>query len=384
MEFDYGKFYGYFMQFFFPLMAILTGLFIWATYPAMTRKMSSIPLLGREKEIRRLVNRIRTGQSGVIIGIFGQERTEMLTCLRDKNLYGREADNFIFSFVDISTLEPNCTPEQFWEQTLEPLRVQIFQTNRNQALKKTFLDCQAQCFSQDCLDKLFEEVDQVQLRLVLLLDRFHEILHKPNLNQVIFLAKLRSLSASQYPSPLCLVMTAHESLGKLHQRITQELGYSTSSFFNFMDVGEITLGALSEYDRNSVLKKLKLSKEAQPFINDVGRHPYLLRIATVRLTEAYQAHETNPVEVTKQYFNQQCKALLKEMLPAWPSKMCQVFVQIAQGTFNNPNGYTEELEELEKQGLIKQEGTQWQVLSPVFVELLKKQDISKLCTKEFQ
>jgi len=367
MEFDYDKFYGYLMQFFFPLMAILTGLFIWANYPAMTRKIFGTSLLGREKETRRLLNKIKTGQSGVIIGIFGQERTELLTSLRDKNLYGREAGNLIFSYLDISALEPDCTPEQFWKKVLEPLQEKIS--------------------NDGGLDKLFEQVNQAQLRLILFLDRFHDIVHKPNLNQAIFLAKLRSLSTSVHPSPLCLVITAHESLRKLHEEITQEMGYSTSSFFNFMDVGEITLGALSEPDRDKVLKKLKpkLSKEAQSFIkNKVGYHPYLLRIAINRLTEAYETQETNPIEVAKRYFNQQCKALLDDMLPILSSKMCQVFVQISQGTFSNPDDYTKELEELEKTGLIKPENAQWQVLSPVFVELLKERDVSTLCTKKSQ
>lgn len=384
MEFDYGKFFGYLMDFFFPLMAILIGLFIWATLPTITRKVRNTTLLlGREKETKRLVNKIRTGQSGVIIGIFSQERTELLASLRDKTLYGREADNLIFSLIDISILEKNCTAEQFWKPALEPLREHIFQTNHNLALMKSYSDCQAKEFSQDCLDKLFEQVNQAQLRVVLLLDRFHEILHQPNLNQIAFLAKLRSLSASRYPSPLCLIMTAHESLGKLHQRIIQELGYSTSPFFNFMDVGDITLDALSESEQDSVLNKLKLSKNAQQFIKyEVGQHPYLLRIATYRLKEAYQAQEKNPIDATKRDFYQKCQKLLDDMLKTWPKTMCHVFVQIAQGAFNDTNGYSKELEELEKTGLIKRENEQWQVFSPVFVKLLKEQDISRLCTKE--
>ncbi len=339
--------------------------------------------LGREKETSRLVMKIKTGQSGVIIGIFGQERTEMLTCLRDCKFYGREIDNLIFSHVDISSLEKNFEPKQFWEKILEPLREKIFRTNCN-ALKKTFSECQAKHFSNDCLDKLFEEVNQANLRLVLFLDRFHEILHKPNLKQKVFLANLRSLSTSVHPSPLCLVITVHESLSKLHERFIEEMGYSTSPFFNFMDVGEITLGALPELDRDKVLKKLKLSKKAQSFIKDeVGRHPYLLRIATNRLKEAYKLGEKNPVEVTKQDFNKLCAQLLRDMQSTWHSKMCQIFVQIAQGTFSNPaNDYVKELEELEKQGLIKQENAQWQVLSPVFVKLLKERDVSTLCTKK--
>jgi hypothetical protein len=364
------------------VIAVIVGAIIWALLWYFRKKPTSA-LLGREKETKRLVNRIRTGQSGVIIGIFGQERTEMLSSLREKNLYGREADNLIFSKIEILGLEPDCTPEQFWKQALEPLREHIFQTNHNQALKRIFSDCQAKDLSQDCLDKLFEEVNQAQLRIVLLLDRFHDILNKPNLNQITFLAKLRSLSASQYPSPLCLVMTAHESLGKLHQRITQELGHSTSPFFNFMDVGEITLGALSESEQDSVLKQLKLPKKARQFIkHEVGLHPYFLRIATHRLKEAYEAQEANPFDVTKQNFNRQCKTLLDDMLSTWTSTMCQVFVQIAQGTFNDTEEHSKALEELEKTGLIKRENEQWQVFSPMFLELLKEQDISKLCTKE--
>ena len=87
--------------------------------------------------------------------------------------------------------------------------------------------------------------------------------------------------------------------------------------------------------------------------------------------------------MTKQDFNKLCAQLLRDMQSTWHSKMCQIFVQIAQGTFSNPaNDYVKELEELEKQGLIKQENAQWQVLSPVFVKLLKERDVSTLCTKK--
>jgi len=95
--------------------------------------------LGRKEETKRLVMKIKTGQSGVIIGIFGQERTEMLTCLRDCKFYGREIDNLIFSHVDISSLEKNFTPEQFWEKILEPLREKIFRTNCNALNKMLFI-----------------------------------------------------------------------------------------------------------------------------------------------------------------------------------------------------------------------------------------------------
>jgi len=164
----------------------------------------------------------------------------------------------------------------------------------------------------------------------------------------------------------------------------QNIVYSSSPFLNFMDVDQITLGTLSEYDINIELNKLKLSNKEQDFIKDeVGPHPYLINIAYNRLKEAKQVQETNPLKVTKKDFKQNLKPLLNDMLRSWSYQMCQVFVQIAQGNFNNLNDYQAELEELEKLGLIQQlENDQWQVFSPVFIELLKERDTSKLCSKK--
>lgn len=391
-EFHYDKFFFYFLQLIVPLILIFIGFWIWSrkiNSPTdsnnFLKNRTSPYLLGRKKETIRLVNKIITGQSAAIIGIFGKERTELLNSLRDLNHYGHEADNLIFSYIDISGLEVNCTQEQFWRKALQPLGEKLSPINNpNKQVANAYWQCQQNDFNQDCLDKLFQEVKQANLRVVLLLDRFHDIINKQNLNQETFLGKLRSLSSSQNPSPLCLVITTHESLRKLHEEI-EENHKSGSPYLNFLDVGQITLGALSKSDINIKLKKLKLSEDAQEFIKSkVGQHPYLINIAYNRLKEAELVQETNPIEVTKKHFKEVCKELLDAMLTNWSSKMCQVFVQISQANFNNLNDYNKvELEELEKQGLIQPlENDQWQVFSPVFVELLKELDISKICSEK--
>jgi hypothetical protein len=89
------------------------------------------PYFGRRKEIRQLADRIRTGQSNAIISFFSEERRNILGYLRNEDpvqqqkLYGDKADQLIFSYIDIAFLDKECSPPQFWEMALKPLRLKI-------------------------------------------------------------------------------------------------------------------------------------------------------------------------------------------------------------------------------------------------------------------
>jgi len=100
---------------------------LWKRYRNQNPRSSYV--LGRKKETKRLIQKIKTGQSGAIIGIFGKERTQLLHSLQNKKLYDKKADNLIFFQMNISSLDENCTPEQFWKIVLEDLRFKIFNTN---------------------------------------------------------------------------------------------------------------------------------------------------------------------------------------------------------------------------------------------------------------
>jgi hypothetical protein len=121
-------------EFLLPLLALLTALFLGAatylTYQQMKgfkkKPFSQIPeFIGRQKEIHRLVQQIEIGQSSAVIGAFGNERTAILEALRNPELYGDNANRLIFSFLDISALEKECSQAQFWEYALEPLQEKI-------------------------------------------------------------------------------------------------------------------------------------------------------------------------------------------------------------------------------------------------------------------
>ena len=65
--------------------------------PEKRRNFNPTFPLGRERKIRQLADRIRSGQSSVIIGLFGREKTELLGYLRNEEpqqqgmLYGEQA-----------------------------------------------------------------------------------------------------------------------------------------------------------------------------------------------------------------------------------------------------------------------------------------------------
>lgn len=327
--------------------------------------------LGRKTEIKRLINKIKTGQSGAVVGVFGKERSEILNYLKNIN----RSKNIIFSYLDISLLDRESTTIQFWEIVLKPLEQSV--------ISDEYADCQKNNFSNHTLDKLFTQMYKGKLRLVLLLDRFHDILNKSYLNQQVFLGSLRNFSASRNPSPLCLIVAVNESLRKLHQDIMKQSDTNTSVFINFMDVGEITLGVLPEEKIDSLLKAYRFSKSDILVIkNYVGGHPYLLKLLANRLKEAYQTKEDNPLDSAKRDFYAKTQDQLSMMLSSWSEKTCQAFVSVAQQN-ENLTDFEEELIELARQGLVyQQKDKQWRVLSPVFSELLKDKDISMLCTKK--
>ncbi|MEK7990024.1 MAG: AAA-like domain-containing protein [Thiotrichaceae bacterium] len=363
-----GLFIGVFVGILITVALFKLGIFDWF------KRRISYPI-GRHSEIKRLIGKIKTGQSTAIVGVFGGERTQILSFLRNtRKLYGYQEKNIIFSFLDLSLVDEGCTPTQFWEMTLKPVI-------DNPLLKNNYNACEKNGFNNNSLHELFSKMNKNKLQLVLLFDRFHEILYKTHLKQQHFLGTLRAIAQSSNPSPLCLIVTANESLTKLYQDIMQEAPTNTSPFLNFMD--EITLGILPENEVDLLLEPYHFSDEIKSEIKTcIGGHPYLLMLFANRLKEAYDARENNSFELAKSYFTDNIHEQLSRMLRSWSQKTCLAFVLIAQQTGDVSIGFEDELRELKRQGLIYQQNGQWHVLSPVFSELLEDKDIQELCANE--
>ena len=366
----------YFMYFLIPLLVLLSAMFVWriffqtSPYTRQTLYPSQLPIYheqlttGREKEIRRIAGQILTGQSSAIVGAFSSDRTLILNALRNPELYGDKADRLKFSLLDISSLDINCTPLQFWDKALKPLPEKIADES-DSGLSKAYQACQDNQFENFYLDKLFAQLKQENWRLVLMLDRFEALLHRSNLDNSEFLGGLRMLASSRYPSPLSLIIAGDISLHQFHQD-TKDLNPMGSPYLNFMESGEITLGALSESEIDKLLNQSEqqFTDEERQFIKDVaGGHPHLLQLAVSALWNAYENEEENPLKSAEQLFYNRTKSMLNNMLQSWSANTRQAFFSVAKN--GKVSDFKNELEELEKQGFVINNNGTWQIRSRV-------------------
>ena len=299
-----------------PFLAVLAALFLYHVFtmvkPDSRHSNNDQPLydkpiisklsltVGHQKEIRRIAGQILTGQSSAIVGAFSSDRTLILDALRNPELYGDKADRLIFSPLDISALDINCTAMQFWDKALKPLQDKIAE-EMDSALAKAYQACQNNQFDGFYLDKLFIQLKQENSRLVLMLDRFEALLHRVNLDNSEFLGGLRMLASSRYPSPLSLIIAGDISLHQFYQD-TKDLNPMGSPYLNFIESGEITLGALSDSEIEELLNQSKqhFTNEERQFIKDIaGGHPHFLQLAVSTLWNAYENEEKNPLKISK-------------------------------------------------------------------------------------
>jgi hypothetical protein len=337
-------------------------------------------ILGRDREMDRLKGLILTGQSSAVMGLFEPERTAILGYLSDPTLYGEYADKLVFSSLDISAdLLPkkDCSPADFWQYALRPLEDKC---QESPTLLKLYQSCSQNQFDEYCLDKLIVQLKQEEWRLVLMLDRFDELLRSPNFTENgKFFATLRKLASSRSPSSLCLIISWGLSLKDFHEE-TKNLSGKGSPYFNFM--GEVVLGALSDVEIDNLLSK-DFSEPERQFLKEVtGRHPYLLQPAVSALQAAKKQGETEPLEMARKDFSKGVEDMLASIIYSWNTKgVCKAIVSLVkEGKALELSN--DELSLLEKQGfLVKNSDNQWQVSPQVLVDFINNRTEQELCNQ---
>jgi hypothetical protein len=254
-----------------------------------TKNYFSAPL-GREQEVRRIADYISTGQSSAIVGIFDEERTEILNVLRDKRqfefLYGKKANSFIFSYVDISTFKDDVTPKDFWERVLMPL-------SEMEVIYDLYQKCVENNYKGYYLDKLFGTLGDENHRFILLIDNF-DLLQKYKQNiKVDFFATLRSLSSSSTTHSFVIVLTMGITTNQFIQ-LEMGKGVKGSSLVSHVETHEIVLASIQEDKLLKLLEKqilfTSLDKTIlQKIVKLIGGHPYLLKF----VKDYLQQHEDN-------------------------------------------------------------------------------------------
>jgi len=318
-------------------------------------------LFGRQNEIRQLADRIRTGQSSAIISFFSEERTSILGYLRNENpqqreeLYGDKPNKLIFSYLDIAFLDKACSPLQFWEMALAPLHRkmapdseldQAYQAGKNNQFKKINLDI------------LFGLINEEGWRLVLMLDRFEELLQRPLGENWEFITSFR-LAASRTPSPLVLIIATHLSLKQIHQKI-QKISPSTSPVLSFIEAGTIyLLGNLSNAKMDQCLEQEGLSIETRQSIKKmVGGHPYLLKLAIEELKKLSQGEKQKSFETIEKTFYDRIKPLVENAIKkSWTPRMCQAFLAVVQQ--DDVLDFENELQKLSGLGIVVKDNGVW-------------------------
>jgi len=335
---------------------------------AANKLMSFKPLFMRRREIFRVANRIRTGQSSAIVGLFSEEKSEILRYLNNQDplqrqqLYGDKADVLLFSYIDMAMdLSEQDTPAKFWETALSG----IYRSVRiDSDIGRAYRFCVDTQFQKAELEDFLMALLRERKQLVLLVDQFEKVLDYSEFkNNWEFFTTLRRLATLQNPSLLTLVIASNLSLLRLHEEIQQN--QKTSPVLNFIEVTPIV--GLFEAEADKLLKEEapQLSVSQRNFVKDMtGGHPYLIKIITTHLA----GETTNSSEQLEAIVCGKARDSLKLILGSWSPTTRQVLRQIKNQ--DHLPGFEKELNELAEQGIIVKKSNRWQIKVQIFEKCL--------------
>lgn len=330
------------------------------------------PLLGRNREKKRIISRIVSGSQSV--AITGEERMGKSQLMRHlaylglrNELYGELGSRMIFSEINAQNFSATLTPTQFWQIALAPLVEKLADIDGPE-LTSAYETCKAEGFGNFGLERLLAQLQASGWRIVLLLDEFDNLLNHPILHKSEFYGGLRTL-ATRYES-LCIVLASRQPLESLIEA-TREYSRMGSPYFNFMY--QLTLGALSEADSHSFLARgddyfTRADKDYLFFI--AGGHPFLLQTAACALWEAYDEGDGSRQirwESTASDLLDLASPVLKDTWRSWSPEAKKAITIIAMDTIplliagrefdidallKTLSDYSPEIDELKKRGFL--------------------------------
>jgi len=245
--------------------------------------VSPSEFLNRQRELRRVLNRLEKGQATAIVGQPHTGKTSLLRYVLDKvkrdGIIGSNLDRCWFREVDSHMLGRKFDQSAFWAFVLEPITV-YFDTGE---LRSLYELASEDGFGSFALKRLFAALDEANWRIVIMLDEFDALLNHPILNSAEFYGSLRSLT-SRFSS-LALIIATRRTLNQLNVK-TQEINPHSSPYFNIFT--ELRLGPLPKRDVARLLDQAgdRFDNRDRQFISLAsGHHPYLLQMTADILWE---------------------------------------------------------------------------------------------------
>lgn len=328
----------------------------------------SAAFVNRQRELRKVVSRICTGQSSALIGEPRSGKTSLLQYVRQSELYGEQAAHLLFSYLDAQMLGPRFAPPHFWEYVLQP--VAKLAGAQAAQVRAVYTTCQRETFGNFGLERLFASLARAGYCQVLLLDEFDNLLENAAFNQAEFFGGLRSL-ASRMPG-LVLVLASRQLPGTLNQQ-TQEFNRSGSPYFNFVD--EIILSPFSKRATEELLARGgdRFDAADREFILRLADgHPYFLQVVASELWELNEDESLTPVERRQQAgaaLYHCTQTVLADTWRLWTPEMRKAFAVVALDQMPELLGekqfhlrplrqklvdYKPEVNELKKRGYIRE------------------------------
>ncbi|EDN67660.1 conserved hypothetical protein [Beggiatoa sp. PS] len=303
-------------------------------------------LLGRKNELYTIAGRISTGQSTAVTGSPRSGKTSILKYLETETLlYDPEnpekpitlydediKEKLIFSYLDAYSWGTKFKPIDFWNNALKRIQDKI---KTHEELYKTYQNCQKNHFDNFLIEKLIDQIRNVDKRLVLIIDGFEELLnHSSEDWNAQFFGSLRTL-ASRSSGALVLVIAANKSLSHLQKEV-QEFTKTNSPYFNF--IYEVRLGALPEISIDILLKPGNFTLDDADFLKDIaGGHPYLLQVAASILWSSDEKEDNLLKRQQKvvEAFYMAVHDDLSEIWQSWPSTLQQAFSSVTLAQLSN-------------------------------------------------
>jgi predicted MPP superfamily phosphohydrolase len=279
-----------------------------------SRPVTSDEFVDRIDPLQTLFSYLNTRQSTTVVGIPRIGQTSLLYKLksvetREKYL-GETSTLFEFKYIDLSTLEPDCAVSAFWSEALEPLESVEDYLPPN--IRNRLEIAQKDEYADRALKKLFRALSETKYCLVLLLDRFENLLKLPDLWSHHFLAVLRQLAGPDYYPTLAVIAASRLSLTEMSNSLKILWSSDSDQYqrgsqpFSYMQ--QLILGTFEEY---SVLELLDRAKDRfddadRRFIRQLaGRHPYLLQAAAETLFDQKQSPKRLLEAESRVYSNMQ-------------------------------------------------------------------------------
>jgi hypothetical protein len=335
--------------------------------------------IGRNREVKRILDILHKGGNVSLIGDFRMGKSSMLYMLANPIFIQRSDDKeyFLPIYFSLDVMDKSATPIQFWQLILKGLRQQ---TKDASTIAKIDGLLTEQVFAFSSVIDFFKSQG---LPIVLLLDEFETIAESPNFDK-IFEGHLRYLINSDIA-----LRVVTSSRVPLYEMYTNRPLPSGSPLFNaFMNV-YLPLFSLEDA-RQLISYTLQTSpfgfreSEISYIFQISGGHPYLLKVASHFLFQAYlDGLDRN---ARKEYLN---KKFYQESIPHYSyiwkytndrqkigltalallSKKGQEskYSKSSQKLHEYLDGALRIMAELENRGLITDQNDEFQLFSSTFV-----------------